>query len=286
MAGAVVLAVGLSACGKTTPAAITPGVSTTVANSVPPSLPATASSAPANDVPVTKLDIGALPLAGGAIQVTSRSCWSTGNCLAGGTYSPQNHDYTFGWLAEEIGGKWHKAFSVPGLDSLDVGGDDGVSWVDCPGAGACSAGGAYDDDPNAILVTSHLNVWVADEVDGHWDRSIAVPGLSAFNSGDLASLDVGTCPAVGDCEIAGSYMDANATFQRYTESEIGGVWQSARELGSLQEFGDLDPTFTSLTCSAVDSCQATGTYSNGGTPAGSFKAIDNGGVWRITGEAG
>jgi hypothetical protein len=187
------------------------------------------------------------------------------------------------WLAEEIEGKWHKAFSVPGLDSLDVGLDDALSWVDCPGAGLCSAGGIYVDDPNAICESCHLNTWVANESAGRWDRAIAVPGLSALNSGDTASLDVGDCPAVGNCQIAGEYMDSHSTFQRYTESEISGTWQSARQLGSIAQFAVNNyPTFTSLKCASVYSCVAAGTISNSGSPTGAtFSASYRGGVWRI-----
>ena len=82
-----------------------------------------------------------------------------------------------------------------------------------------------------------------------------------LNQGDSATLDAGACAAVGDCQVVGTYLDANVTFQLYTESEVDGVWQVATQLGHLQKFDPRgDPSFSTIKCSTISDCTATGSY--------------------------
>ena len=239
----------------------------------PTSLPGTIAS-----VPVRKLGIDSLPLSGGQVQVRAISCWSAGDCIAGGTYSPSGHTYTNGFLTAESGGRWSTAFLVPGLDGLDVGGDAEVDWVSCSQRGFCGAGGVYDDDVNAILVSFHLNAFVVNEVRGTWYRAIPIPGLRVLNKGDSASLEAGTCAAVGDCQVVGTFLDANSTFQLYTDQEVSGVWQTATQLGQFGEFDPRgSPSFSEVTCLSVSDCTATGHFSTSGT----FLAAMHDGVWSL-----
>jgi hypothetical protein len=168
---------------------------------------------------------------------------------------------------------------VPGLSSLDLG-DAEITWISCPSRGTCSAGGYYDDDPNAIVVSIHHNVFVVNEVHGEWYRAIAAPGLSDLNKGDDASLDAGTCVGVGNCLIVGTYFDSGNTDQPYSAVETNGVWQGAHAMAHVSEFDpNGSPSFTSLKCSTLTSCAAGGTYSNSGSD---FTAMLRNGNWRFS----
>jgi hypothetical protein len=270
------LATLIIGCGGSQPP-LTPGVrpaSTTESHSNGKQRKATA-----RGVPLSDLSIDSLPFSGGGVDVARVSCWSAGSCVAGGGYSPSGHTYTNAFLAVESDGQWRKAFVVPGLSSLDQG-DSEISWVSCLSRGTCSAGGYYDDDPNAILVSLHNNVFVVSEVHGEWYRAIATPGLGDLNKGDDASLQAGTCVSAGNCLIVGTYMDSNATFQPYSAVEINGIWQDAH---TMAQFSESDPNgsplLAGLNCSTLTSCVARGTYSNSG---GHFTAILRNGNWRFS----
>jgi hypothetical protein len=79
---------------------------------------------------------------GGTATVNQVSCDSTGNCAAGGSYVDGSH-HTQGFVVVEKGGAWANAFPVPGLMTLNRGGNASVDSVSCPAKGACAAGGGY-----------------------------------------------------------------------------------------------------------------------------------------------
>jgi hypothetical protein len=76
--------------------------------------------------------------------VGSVSCASAGNCAAGGDYRDQLH-HRQGFVVREKNGVWGKAIEVPGLGSLNKGGNASVSSVSCASPGSCTAGGSYTD---------------------------------------------------------------------------------------------------------------------------------------------
>ena len=78
-------------------------------------------------------------------QVTSVSCVSPGNCVAGGVFY-DGLARSHGFLAVEKGGNWYAATEVPGLATLSAGGLDGGLLVSCAkNAGTCGVGGSYHD---------------------------------------------------------------------------------------------------------------------------------------------
>ena len=82
--------------------------------------------------------------AGGNADIFPLSCSSAGNCSAGGFYhDASNHNQAF--VVNETGGVWGKAEEVPGIASLNAGGDAEVDSLSCSSAGNCSAGGSYED---------------------------------------------------------------------------------------------------------------------------------------------
>jgi hypothetical protein len=79
---------------------------------------------------------------GGAAGVVSVSCASASNCAAGGRYL-DGHGHAQGFVVSERHGVWHRAIQVPGLGSLNTGGDAGVRAVSCASPWTCVAGGYY-----------------------------------------------------------------------------------------------------------------------------------------------
>jgi hypothetical protein len=73
-------------------------------------------------------------LPAGTDMVTSVSCGSAGNCVAGGYYGQNDADVAF--VVSEATGTWGEATQVPGTVSRDF-----VLSVSCPPTGGCTAGG-------------------------------------------------------------------------------------------------------------------------------------------------
>ena len=89
----------------------------------------------------TDLALGEL-VTGRYASVVSVSCASPGNCEAGGDYEnmPQGAN---GFVDVEKNGVWGAAANVPGLGSLNKGGEAYVESVSCARTGGCAAVGTY-----------------------------------------------------------------------------------------------------------------------------------------------
>jgi hypothetical protein len=97
--------------------------------------------------------------ASGFASVNSVSCASAGNCAAGGFYQDRSGHFQ-GFVASERNGTWGRAIEVPGLGTLNKGGDAGVNSVSCRSAGNCAAGGSYADRPG---IPPHLQAFVVSQ---------------------------------------------------------------------------------------------------------------------------
>lgn len=176
-------------------------------------------------VPVAALGINSLQGSGGPVQVVAISCWSVGNCVAGGNFDSNSVlTYQTPFLANEKAGHWLHATDVPGiwdLPDFDSDGEDTtISWIHCFPGGNCSAGGVYS---TSDWLDSQL--FVMNDVRGTWFRAIAVPGLNRLNTGSDASFTSVACPSKGNCIANGTYDDSNMNQHEFSVREVGGVWQ-------------------------------------------------------------
>ena len=112
----------------------------------------------------------------GYAQVDSVSCASAGNCAAGGIYADRHHKYQ-GFVVAERNGRWRTAVEVPGLGTLNKGGDALVRSVSCASACSCAAGGFY------LEGNGNEQGFVTGERNGRWGTAIQMPGLAAPNTG-------------------------------------------------------------------------------------------------------
>ena len=48
-------------------------------------------------------------------------------------------------MASQVNGTWRTAIEIPGLGTLNAGGNASITSVSCATAGTCAAGGSYTD---------------------------------------------------------------------------------------------------------------------------------------------
>ena len=128
----------------------------------------------------------------GGAEVTSVSCASAGNCVAGGQFDYGGYNAAF--LVNEKTGAWGKMMYVPGLNAVSR--DAYLSSVSCVSPGNCAAGGSYDE-----------GVFVAIEKNGVWGKETTVPGALPVEAVQSVS-----CASAGSCVAGGSYQGTGRGF--------------------------------------------------------------------------
>ncbi len=139
----------------------------------------------------------------------------------------------------------------------------------CASAGNCSAGGAYDD------ASSHTQGLILNEVKGVWTAptKLVAPVGAATNPG--LTVNSISCGAVGDCVAVGSYDDLKNYAQSFIASELGGVWQRAREVAlpaNAKGASQLSEVH-SVSCWSAGNCSAVGSYLDESQPVGHSEAM-------------
>jgi hypothetical protein len=202
--------------------------------------------------------------AGGSAQVQSVSCATAGNCAAGGSYVDASKAGQ-GFVVDEAGGVWGTAHVVPGLGALSVGGHADVTAISCTAAGACAAGGVYND------AAGDTQGFVADESIGTWGTAQEIPSLGALNVGHYAGVASLSCAAPGEC-TAGGWYDTDTKFhaQGFVADESNGTWGAAQRIPGGQQSSGVQ----AVSCGAAGSCAAAGGYVKGG-----FVVNESGGMW-------
>jgi hypothetical protein len=216
---------------------------------------------------------GALNVDGSA-EVRSVSCASAGNCTAAGGYQDGSNRYQV-FVVSETNGTWGTAIEVPGLDTLNAGGDAAVFSMSCASAGNCATGGFYTDG------SGHTQAFVASQVNGTWRSAIEVPGSGTLNAGGDAAVDSVSCASAGNCVAGGGYFADAYHKQAFVVRETNGTWRGAVEVpgsGTLN-FGGLANT-DSVSCASAGTCVAGGDYTDGGGQAQTFVTSETNGTWK------
>ena len=206
--------------------------------------------------------------AGHAAEVDSVSCWSFGNCLAGGFYTDAGH-HAHPFIAPDIDSTWGQGTEVPGLTSAaPVATAASVLSVSCPAAGDCSAGGFYTDD------NQHEQAFVFSQANGTWLAPQQIPGVASINTGGRAHVIAVSCGAPGDCAAVGQYA-GDSGIQGFALSEAGFTWSTSPVVG-------LFPTgyaYTQLSCPAAGTCVAGGSHTDASGHQRPFAEPETGGTW-------
>lgn len=175
-------------------------------------------------------------------------------------------------------GTWSQAVDLPLPPNASTTGFIAKSpAVSCPATGTCVAVGEYEDssgDGQAMAVNESGGVW------GGATQITTLPP-NAATTGLFSSLESVSCPAPGSCVAVGSYIDSAAKEQMMAVTETSGTWNQAAEI-ALPANAAANPhaRLVSVSCLAVGSCVAIGSYadsSNDGQTA--MAATESGGVW-------
>jgi hypothetical protein len=206
--------------------------------------------------------------AGHAAEVDSVSCWSSGNCLAGGFYTDVGH-HAHPFIAADINNTWGKGTEVPGLVSADpVATAASVLSVSCPAAGACSGGGFYTDG------NQHEQAFVLSQANGAWRAPEPIPGVARLNAGGRARVIAVSCGAPGDCAAVGQYVGGSGT-RGFALSEAGFTWRNS----PVVRLFPAGYAYTQVSCPAAGSCVAGGSRADGTGHDRPFVEPEIGGVW-------
>ncbi len=213
-------------------------------------------------------------------QISTISCGSPGNCLAGGGYALAGGKQAF--VVTEKNGTWGKATAVPGLNSLDSGYVAEVDHVACPSVGNCTVVGEYS------TLELSLEVFVASEKNGKWIPAVEIPGTAQLNQYGRAHVNSLACPSAGNCVVVGDYRDISQLTQAFMDTEKNGVWDIAAEIAGTQNAGGL-ATATSVSCATAGNCAVGGEFLDSSSRHHAFVVTEAGGIWGqpglVTGQA-
>lgn len=155
------------------------------------------------------------------------SCPSAGNCTATGSYL--NGTSTQAFAVTQTKGTWGKAVAMPGLASLNVGGDAEVYAVSCGAAGDCSAGGYYKSSKTA---SGPQQAFVITQADGTWGKAIEVPGTAKLDTADFGYVYALSCGSASDC-VAGGLYDGTPSAGAFVVARPASQTASPRAVSGL-----------------------------------------------------
>jgi hypothetical protein len=151
---------------------------------------------------------GTARLNSGDVAVSSVSCAARGACVAGGFLTRRGSVGQQAFVVSSNHGRWGRAVKVPGLAALNASGAAEVRTVACAAAGACVAGGRYQDGEG------YYQAFVVGETNGYWATARQVPGIAALNSGD-SQVNAVACATGGPCVAGGTYQDDSQGYQAF-----------------------------------------------------------------------
>ena len=221
---------------------------------------------------------------------TSVSCFSTGNCVAGG-YFEVSHGVHRALVANEVNGKWKTPTTVPGLSKLgsiilnNLGGATSIGSaiysVSCGAKGDCLVGGSYADKHDV----SHA--FTASIVNGVVQPVRVVIGKkkpSNFDSNVKTANDVITqvsCGASTDCVITGTYQTKGTfpSFQSFVQVEQDGVWSAVRPVFAPMVGTQGANVQTVLSCPTASYCTLVGSNDVSNTFGEVYVTSEHSGSW-------
>jgi hypothetical protein len=221
---------------------------------------------------VTAVEAPVPPVAKGRYDVglTDVACAAPGSCTATGYLDTST--VSRGLLFVEKGGRW--SVSEPPLPGTLRRGkkSETVSSVSCPAAGRCIAVGFAASGPQLepLVFTQRTRGWRE-----------TVPALPAGAKGGV--LDLVSCPSIGSCTAAGTYLDSGGNDEGLLLDESDGVWGPPTMAGLPPNGSVATPGQTAalegLSCWAPGNCAAVGVYGDThGSPQG-WLLVETQGVW-------
>ena len=188
-------------------------------------------------------------------RVKAVSCWAEGSCMAVGTYMVGATARYAGMALQLTNGTWVTTKLTPPANAVQTSSPD-VTTVSCDPTGTCVAGGKYLQSGAAFegvqLLTNAGGSWTSSEADG-------LPGSPSYIPLTVSAID---CPAVNQCTAVGNYYESDNGYrsamvlQQSTSGWSGVVVPIPGDTGTAVTIG-------ALSCPAVGSCVADGTFQSG-----------------------
>jgi hypothetical protein len=215
--------------------------------------------------PVPGLPVKNTSTADSVATVLSVSCASPGNCVAGGSYTPNASGGTSGdteaadeaFTVAEKNGVWQAARLIPAM--LEV------TLVSCPATGDCVAAG--DGITTDCLPGYSCPAAYVTEKNGIWGspRSVLSASQERAHVSSITSL---SCGGSGDCVAGGTISDyslanGNSDEQAFLLEQKKGTWSGYREVpGTAALNAGAKAAVTSVSCPAAGDCTAGGYYTD------------------------
>jgi Bacterial Ig-like domain (group 3) len=204
-------------------------------------------------------------------QALSVSCPSVGNCTVVGSYRDANNAKQ-PFVEDEVNGTWGFFHTFATFPELNTGQFAELNSVSCESPQNCSAVGEYatlGGTPHAFLVA---------EVSGSWH----VPGPLIFFLAPSTGRAV-SCPASGNCELAGTDADANGHIQAVAELTNAGGQSTIQFLTSSTNLNVGGTALTnSVSCASDGNCVVVGHYTDATGRWQPFIGEEKGGTWQAT----
>jgi hypothetical protein len=118
-----------------------------------------------------------------------------------------------------------------------------------------------------------------------WGKAIAIPGLGRLNTAGSADISAVSCPAPGDCEVAGYYTASDLSQQGFVVSQRHGIWSRAINVPGLVSLNagnshvGKSASVDSLSCAAPGNCSAGGQYTARNGLLEAFVVTERHGRW-------
>jgi Fibronectin type III domain len=204
--------------------------------------------------------------------LTSVSCTSIGNCVAGDTYLDGSGNQQ-GLIDTDTGGAWTPIEApLAGLLGGSTGG--AVVNIACPAAGACVGAGSYLD------LLSNPQLLIEIQSPGGWSATQPPLPLSAIGATQPSFANL-ACASVGNCAAVGSYIDVLGNQQGLLESDDAGSWSGTElDLSNLSPAADPSALVSAVSCPTAGTCTAVGTFQNGAGSDAAFEVYEVGGQWQ------
>jgi hypothetical protein len=198
------------------------------------------------------------------------SCPAAGSCVSVGAYWDASENI-HGLIETLSDGSW-SALEAPtaGLDPAPSASPGGLRSLSCPVVGWCVAVGYYNDQAgsNDGQIDTLAN--------GSWTAQTA-PAISGAQTTRLFGV---SCPASGSCVAVGEYEDTSDDWHGLTETLADGTWTAATlPPGGLSPALGPFLVLYAVSCPAVGSCVAVGTYEDAALARFGVIATLAGGAW-------
>lgn len=189
-------------------------------------------------------------------SLSALTCSSVGKCVAVGSYLDTGGNQQ-ALLVVESSGIWSGVAVPLPADASTTSPNNSLDAVSCEDATDCAAGGSY------VTTAGQQQALLEVSASGTWSDVVVPLPANASTTATANTIDAVSCPAVGGCLAAGSYVDNGGDQQVLLEAATAGSW--ANVTAPLPSDSSSTPNLnglSSIACASPSSCTAVGVYQN------------------------